>query len=225
MNTVDKIIKLINEHHATAASITKEIGLNHSAIDNWKSGKAKPSADALAKLADYFDVSVDYLLGRTNQKNPFPGSKTAPSDYLEKNAFPYIPDDYIKIPILGDICAGNGIYADENIQGYEPVSKESVPGYPDIEYCWLRVEGNSMEPFLYQNDLVLVRHQPSVDSGSLAAVLIDGSEGMIKYVEYGRNWISLVSENKDYPERRFEGADIQRVYIMGLVVESKRRIK
>lgn len=72
MNTVEKIIKLMNDHNVTAASITKELGLNHSAIDNWKSGKAKPSADALSKLADYFDVSVDYLLGRTDDPSPYP---------------------------------------------------------------------------------------------------------------------------------------------------------
>ena len=81
-----------------------------------------------------------------------------------------------------------------------------------------------MEPFFFENDLVLVRRQTSVDSGNIAAVLIDGEEGVIKRVEYGRDWIELISENPIYSTRRFEGADVQRVYIMGLIVESKRKI-
>ena len=41
-------------------------GLNNSALTKWKKGTSQPSADALKKIADYFEVSVDYLLGRTN---------------------------------------------------------------------------------------------------------------------------------------------------------------
>lgn len=66
MTPTEKILELMRQANITAAQITKELQLNHSAIDNWKSGKAKPSADALSKFADYFNVSVDYLLGRKN---------------------------------------------------------------------------------------------------------------------------------------------------------------
>lgn len=40
-----------------------------SNISGWECGKWQPDNDALLKLADYFDVSVDYLLGRENKKN------------------------------------------------------------------------------------------------------------------------------------------------------------
>ncbi|MCL2698474.1 MAG: helix-turn-helix domain-containing protein [Oscillospiraceae bacterium] len=35
-------------------------------VSDWKSRRSKPNIDTLPKIADYFDVSVDYLLGRTD---------------------------------------------------------------------------------------------------------------------------------------------------------------
>lgn len=70
MNTIEKIIDLMQNKKVNAINLTNMCGLNHSAITDWKSGKAKPSADALTKIADYFNVSVDYLLGRDEKKEP-----------------------------------------------------------------------------------------------------------------------------------------------------------
>lgn len=72
MNTVEKIQKLINEINISAYTLTQSLGLSNSAISDWKAGRAKPSADALLKIADYFDVSVDYLLGRTDEQQKKP---------------------------------------------------------------------------------------------------------------------------------------------------------
>lgn len=68
MTTVEKITKLFDESGKSANSILKELDFSPTAFSEWKRGKAKPTTDALKKLADYFDVSVDYLLGRT--ENP-----------------------------------------------------------------------------------------------------------------------------------------------------------
>ena len=66
MNIVEKIIALCGEHHVTKTMLEKECGLSQNSINKWAT--SKPSADALTKIADYFNVSVDYLLGRT--ENP-----------------------------------------------------------------------------------------------------------------------------------------------------------
>ncbi len=46
--------------------VVKEIGVSSAAIANWKAGSI-PNGETLMKIADYFHVSVDYLLGRTNE--------------------------------------------------------------------------------------------------------------------------------------------------------------
>ena len=68
MSTLEVIFKLFEKSGRSDYALVKEIGLKRTSISNWRQNLANPSADALRKIADYFDVSVDYLMGRT--ENP-----------------------------------------------------------------------------------------------------------------------------------------------------------
>lgn len=46
-----------------------DLGVSQPTVSDWESGRKVPSAKSTAKLADYFGVSVDYLLGRTDEKS------------------------------------------------------------------------------------------------------------------------------------------------------------
>lgn len=46
--------------------LAKELKLSNASISYWETGKQEPSAEALFKLAKYFNVSADYLLGLTD---------------------------------------------------------------------------------------------------------------------------------------------------------------
>ena len=271
MTTIKRISNLIENSGRSASSIFKELKMPHNALTEWTKGKAKPSTEALSKIADRFDTSVDYLLVRTdettpyppsellkkeksdenieaatdnvepmpesdtaantisnmktsNTKAPFPNLLELPADFTPADAIPYSPIQY-GIPIVGVVRAGIGGAAHEDIKGYETVSKFDLNGHEPSEYFWLRVKGDSMEPELYEDDLVLVHKQASVDSGTLAVILVDDiadSEGLVKKVNYGHDWIELVSYNEAYPPRRFEKQEVLRIYVVGQVVQSKR---
>lgn len=62
---IEKILELMSQKGVTAREVCTSAGLTHSAISDWKKGKSKPSTDALVKIAEYFNVSTDYLLGRS----------------------------------------------------------------------------------------------------------------------------------------------------------------
>lgn len=64
MNCVEKIIQLMEEKNINNFTMEKIAGIYNGSINTWKKGKAKPSLDALIKIADYFGVSLDYLVGR-----------------------------------------------------------------------------------------------------------------------------------------------------------------
>lgn len=81
-----------------------------------------------------------------------------------------------------------------------------------------------MYPKFEEGDLVLVRCQSSVDSGSYAVVLIDDEEGVIKKIVYGPNFIELHSINLMYPVRRFENENVLRIWVFGLVRSIKRKL-
>ena len=54
----------------SARSILLQLGLSETALAEWNRGKSKPTLGAIAKLARYFNVSSDYLLGLTDERKP-----------------------------------------------------------------------------------------------------------------------------------------------------------
>lgn len=64
MKFQDRMSKLMDEKKLTAYRISKDTGISTSLLSYWKNGEKLPGAENLEKLADYFGVSVDYLLGK-----------------------------------------------------------------------------------------------------------------------------------------------------------------
>ncbi|MGP4038366.1 helix-turn-helix domain-containing protein [Gracilibacillus sp. D59] len=66
MTTFDRVKKLCEEQKISIVELEEKVGFGRNSMYSWK--KNKPSAEKLERVADYFDVSVDYLLGRTDKK-------------------------------------------------------------------------------------------------------------------------------------------------------------
>lgn len=67
MTLVEKVKQLCETHGMTFASLERRLDFGNGTIRKWDN--ATPSGDKLAKVADYFHVSVDYLLGREEFSN------------------------------------------------------------------------------------------------------------------------------------------------------------
>ena len=203
---MENLKKLRKQKGLSQSAFAEILHASQNTVSQWESGEREPSYEITQQIADYFDVSVDYLLGR---------------DILPKNAIPVDLSTFVKIPVYGEVSAGLGCLAEDNIIGYELVSPESINKYEN--YFFLKVKGDSMEPEIRECDLALIQKCTSVDSGSVAVVIIDDENGVIKKVNYGDDWIELVSFNPYYPPRRFEGADVQRIMVVGLVKQIVRK--
>lgn len=66
--TVEKIINLINSKGIEQKTFAEAIGVKSNAISEWKSGKTKSYIKYIDKIADYLDVSVNYLLGTEEEE-------------------------------------------------------------------------------------------------------------------------------------------------------------
>lgn len=196
----------------TQEELAAIIGVERSSIGKYegKENANNPSVDVLSKLANYFNVSTDYLLGRDTT----PAIEEI-SRYM--TAFPV--GEQILLPIVGKVSAGNGAFAETDIIGYEPADAK----YNVDEYFYLQVVGNSMAPQIQEGDLALVRKQSIAYTGDVCVVVINDEYGIIKKINHLQEAIILHSFNPYYPDRVFKGTELEQLRIVGKVIETKRR--
>jgi repressor LexA len=180
--------------------------LSNAAYSCW-TDESIPRKTTLLKIADYFGVTVEDLL-----RDGEPETVTKqPSDTL------YLLDgqDVHMIPLFESVSAGFGSLAVDEIIDYIPAY---IPDQTEArETIFIRVHGDSMFPKIEDGDIIQVHKQESVDSGSVAVVILDGEDGLVKRVVYGDTWIELHSFNPLYKTQRFNDRDVLRVRVVGLV--------
>lgn len=203
----DRLKSLRKFSNYTQKELGEKINVSGRVIGYYESNDRFPDKETLTNIADFFDVSIDYLLGRTNIKKE--------SEVVDKIEI----DTIAKVPVIGTVRAGLGGIAEEELIGYEYVYN-NLKAIKDCFY--LKVKGDSMEPRIAEGDLALVQKQSDINSGDLAVVIVNGDEGVIKKVIKRENSIELHSFNPYYPIRIFRGEELEIVSIMGKVLETKR---
>ena len=93
------------------------------------------------------------------------------------------------------------------------------------EFFGLKIRGNSMEPKFSEGDVVIVRKQPDVDSGTIAIVMVNGDEATVKKIQKFDGGINLVPSNSSYDIKTYTNEQIEKlpVRILGKVVELRAK--
>lgn len=131
-------------------------------------------------------------------------------------------DNFYNIPVYASASAGFGAYACSDIIDYISIRITNPADVPQT--IAIKVKGDSMYPKIEDGDTIVVHKQDTVDSGSLAVVLLDGEEALVKKVEYGETWIDLVSINPEYQTRHFENEEVLRLKVVGLVKKIEKNV-
>ena len=87
MNTLDKILSLLTEKGIQQKTFAENICVTKHTITDWKNGRSKSYMKYIDKIADFFDVSADYLLEKTDDKSPLPKEAINIFDNVDMNAF------------------------------------------------------------------------------------------------------------------------------------------
>ncbi len=66
MTKIPKLFELMKERGISSKKLSDDTKISTGNISDWKSGRSQPSLDKMRIVADYFDVSIDYLMGRTD---------------------------------------------------------------------------------------------------------------------------------------------------------------
>lgn len=156
----------------TQEEVAKKLGISKQTYSHYENEKRRPSLDTIRELAAVYQVNIDDIFAE------------------EKIS------DLVMLPVVGKICCGEGTIAFQEIDGYEPTPKEWLNGG---EYFYLRAKGDSMTGArIFDGDLLLIRKQPDVENGEIAAVLID-DEAVLKRVYKVGDQLVLQSENPNFP--------------------------
>lgn len=205
-----RLAQIRKQRGLSQQKLADTLGVSRSTVAMWETGPNQPDPDMLLRIADFFHVSVDYFLGRTD--DPAPAA-----------AFSDIPNvrqvTKRKIPVLGEIACGKPIFADEQRDVYVSVTEELVCDYALI------AKGDSMLPRIRDGDLVFIREMPVVPNGKIAAVLID-DEATLKRVFFDaeNRKLMLIPDNPAYEPFMYVGEELQTVRIMGLAVAAQTRL-
>ena len=198
--------ELRKKHKISQQKLADTIGVSRSTVAMWETAGSQPDNEMLMKMADIFNVSLDYLLGREVPK----------TDY---ELFP--SEDITYMEVVGEVKAGyDGAVQEEHTGETVAIPTAFFRGNCHEDFFLLRVFGNSMYPKMLDGDLVLVKRVSSVDSGSVAVLLYDDT-ATIKTVKYVRDedWLDLIPANPEYETKHIEGVELERCRVLGQVVK------
>lgn len=213
----ERLKLLRRESGLSQQDFANQLKTSKSSINMYERGEREPGLETLESIADYFNVDMDYLLGKAEHRNKYAWldgiDKSVDLEVLRsqvkfENLFPIERKRY---PLIGTIACGEPILANEELELY-------VEAGADIQadFC-LRAKGDSMiGARINDGDIVFIRKQSTVNNGEIAAVVID-DEATLKRVNYypDKNLLILKAENPKYDDFVYSGEQLDHVIILG----------
>jgi repressor LexA len=218
-NIVKRLKESILKSGYSYAELEKLTGISRSSLQRYANGvTAKIPIDAIQIIAKAVGVEAEYILGWDDKSNP-----TNIKNQQDEQIVPLPQTNVFMRPVYDSISAGFGVIAQNVPVEYMP-TYITCPSEQD-KYIWINVHGDSMSPLIDDGSKILIKKQTSVDSGQIAAVLVDDEEAVVKKILYNDNTVELHSVNPYYPPRVFKNNDVTRVQILGLVKEVSKSLQ
>ena len=201
----ERIKLALSLKNLTQADLCRMTEISKSTMSQYLSGKYEPSQLKTEIIARALNVNEAWLMGYD-----VPMDRTS---HLRKKG--------VKIPVLGEVIAGVPIEAIEDILDYEEISEDMAA---KGEHFALKVKGDSMEPVFYAGDIVIVRQQPTADSGDIVIAFVNGDESTFKKLKLTDGGLMLIPANSAYEPMYYTRKQIDTlpVSIIGKVVELRR---
>lgn len=175
---------LRNEKGESLEKIAKFLNVTIQTISNYETEKRDMNPDTILKLSEYFGVSTDYLLGKSDARN-----NTSNIDESDKK--------FYMCPVYGQISAGQPNWAEECIEGRLPLDPDLMGIVNPEEHFFLRVNGESMNKVVRNGAFALIHKQDIVDDGEIAVVLVNGYDATLKKFTRQGDMIILEPQSND----------------------------
>ena len=210
MKFPERLKSIRKAKNITQTELAELLNISKSTIGMYEVGSREPNFEILKNLADFFNVSVDYLLGNEDELDVF--SLSGVTQIKKK-----------KLPILGSVACGEPIFADEEYQGYISCNDDI-----NADFCLLAKGDSMINAGIKDGSIVFVKKQPTVDSGQIAVVLID-DEATLKRVFFDNENKRLIlnPENSAFAPIIIDNEQLQsgQVRILGKAVACQFKVR
>lgn len=156
---------LRTEKGESLEKVAQYLNVSLQTISNYETEKRDMTPETIIKLATYYDVSTDYLLGKTDVRRP---------ETINNGK------KYYMCPVYGRISAGQPNWAEECIEGRFPIDVDLMNIINPEECFFLKVNGESMNKEIQNGAYALIRKTDFVKNGDIAVVLVNGFDATLK---------------------------------------------
>ena len=197
---MNNIKKLRSKFGINQTELGNKIGLSARAIGFYESSDRDIPTSKLQKIADYFNVSTDYVLGRSND----------------------LQDDVKQIPLLGKIAAGYPTTMFADVIDYIDIPADMARG--NKELFALKTTGKSMEPNFIEGDILIFEKTDNCENGQYCAVAVNGDDATFKKVTKTDTGIMLQPLNPAFETKFYTNEQIASlpVQIIGVLKQIRR---
>lgn len=213
MTTGERMKQRRKELGFSAEKVAERLGVSPATIYRYERGDIeKVPGDSLGELAKILQTTPAYLMGWEEKPQPAPrpipkGIATMP--------------EMVNLPVVGKIACGTPILAQQNIETYYQSPKEWRAS------MFLVCQGDSMEPFIKDGDMVAIREQQDAETDEIVAVMeLDGCDGFatLKKLKKRPDRVELWPLNPEYEPIIYLKEEMNKLQIIGLAVGVIRRI-
>lgn len=209
----NRLQELLDIKNIKPSEIAKLTGVHKGNISHYLKGDWQAKQDTIYKIAAAFNLNEAWLMGYDvpMDKDTQAAAPSVPNNLQDiENIIP-LPTGK-RVPIIGSIACGTPILAQENIEGYLSINPDN-----SADFC-LICKGDSMLPRCQNGDLVLIRKQPTVENGEIAAVRIGDEATLKKVYRPAPDQLMLIAENSDFPPIVLTKDEINTVSIEGKAI-------
>jgi repressor LexA len=181
--------------------VATEVGVKKSTFSDWYNGKSYPRADALQRLANYFDVNVEDLI----------------RDYGEEAS-----SSKREIPMYSKIQIDDGKIDMDLIIGYQEIPERLAK---TGEFFALKVKTDEQAPMINAGDILIVREQDTLINGDIGILKIGGEEATVHKVSVNEFGITLLPNDYKSSTIFYNNKEIRSIpiLILGKVIEARRK--
>ncbi|MBZ4221900.1 MULTISPECIES: LexA family protein [Bacillus] len=225
---VTNIKKYLKENDMTQSELASQIGIARSTLSDYMNYRAKPSSGVLEKMAAVFGVTkadidttyknkkaaiVDGVLQLISEEGNIIDGNTTTTSLIAANQLGLLQTEK-EIPVIGKIAAGTPIEAVQDIVD------RIVPPYKTNntdELFGLVVNGESMNKIVPNGHYAVLKKQPDVENGEIAAVIVNGHYATLKKVYKFTDLMVLepCSHDESFKDQQFSRDNCEDIKIIG----------